>query len=404
MIYKFPSPEHVDQHVLEMILEQHKRLQTILGEPRRWSGSLRRSAQAKNIRGSNSIEGYHVTLEQAIGAIVNEPPTEYTETWLAAKGYRDALTYILQASRDPYFEFSKQFLKSLHFMMINHEMEKSPGQWRTGTVYVVDQQSGETVYEAPDAGLVNELIEELVAVLKTEEDQVWAPFLGAMAHLNLTMIHPFKDGNGRMARALQTLVIARAGMRDPILCSIEEWLGDNTPEYYAVLTQVGKGKWSPGNDCLPWIRFCLKGHYQQAQRLLRRNEEYSRVFEQIHALSVQHGLNERVELPLFDACIGLRVTNSRYRKETDVSEYVASRDLKKLSELGLLSPIGDGRGRAYESGAELKQIRQKTRTPRRTVDPYALAEAKIAERANRSSGTQLDLPLARPSSSGKTAS
>lgn len=394
MIYQLPSLEPIDLLVLEMILDQHMRLQSMLGEPRRWSGSLRRSAQAKNIRGSNSIEGYHVTLEQAIGAIVNEPPAEYSEAWLAAKGYQDALSYILQASRDPYFEFSKQFLKSLHFMMINHEMEKNPGHWRSGAVYVVNHQSGETVYEAPDAGLVNELVEELVAALKTEEKQVWAPLIGAMAHLNLAMIHPFKDGNGRMARALQTLVIARAGMRDPILSSIEEWLGDNTPEYYAVLAQVGKGKWSPKNDCLPWIRFCLKGHYQQAQRLIRRNEEYGRIFEQIHTLSVRLELNERVELSLFDACIGLKVTNSRYRGETGVSEFVASRDLKKLSDLGVLAPIGDGRGRVYISGAELARIRETTRTPRQMTDPFVLAADKVAERNALTSGTQLHLPLA----------
>lgn len=403
MIYQLPHPEPIDREVLSMIFDQHKRLQAILGDPRRWTGSLRRSAQAKNIRGSNSIEGYHVTLDQAIGAIENEPPTEYTETWLAAKGYRDALTYILQAARDPFFEFSKQFLKSLHFMMVNHEMEKNPGQWRNGTVYVVNQQSGETVYEAPDAEIVNGLIEELVATLKVEEDQVWAPIRGAMAHLNLTMIHPFKDGNGRMARALQTLVIARAGMRDPILCSIEEWLGDNTPEYYSVLAQVGQGKWSPENDCLPWIRFCLKGHYQQAQRLLRRTEEYSRMFELIRILSRKHGLNERSELSLFDACIGVRVTNSRYRAETNVSEYVASRDLKKLSDIGLLSPVGDGRGRAYEAGEELRLIRKNTRSTRRADDPYAIAEKKLAEQVNRADGDQLSLPLAN-ASKGSTSS
>lgn len=393
MIYELPEPQEVDHLVLEMIFDQHKRLQAMLGDPRRWTGSLRRSAQAKNIRGSNSIEGYHVTLEQAIGAIENEPPAEYSETWMAAKGYRDALTYILQAARDPYFEFSKQFLKSLHFMMINHEMEKNPGQWRTNTVYVVNQQTGETFYEAPDAGMVNDLVEELTSVLKTDESQIWAPLLGAMAHLNLTMIHPFKDGNGRMARALQTLVIARAGMRDPILCSIEEWLGDNTPEYYSVLSQVGQGKWSPQNDCLPWIRFCLKGHYQQSQRLLRRTDEYSRMFELIRSLSEKHGLNERSELPLFDACIGVRVTNSRYRAETNVSEYVASRDLKKLSDLELLTPIGDGRGRAYEAGEALKLIRYKTRSTRRADDPYTIAEQKIASRASRAAGAQLSLPL-----------
>ncbi len=43
--------------------------------------------------------------------------------------------------------------------------------------------------------------------------------------LNLVLIHPFRDGNGRMARCLQTLVLAREGMVSPIFASIEEYLG-----------------------------------------------------------------------------------------------------------------------------------------------------------------------------------
>jgi Fic family protein len=53
---------------------------------------------------------------------------------------------------------------------------------------------------------------------------------GAMAHLNLVMIHPFRDGNGRMARALQTMVLAQDQVVEPTFSSIEEWLGNNTQE------------------------------------------------------------------------------------------------------------------------------------------------------------------------------
>ena len=394
MIYTLPVLEDIDNKVLEIILGQQRILQnSMLGQPRRWLGSLRRSAMARAIRGSNSIEGYYATMDQAVAAIENEPPVEYTDTWLATKGYRDALTYILQAASDPTFEFSKQFLKSLHFMMIGHEMDKNPGKWRAGTVFVVNQQTGQAVYEAPPPEIVNELVEELVADLKMTDGGVWAPLQGAMAHLNLTMIHPFKDGNGRMARSLQSLVIARAGMTDPINCSIEEWLGENTQEYYQVLAEVGQGKWSPGNSSLPWVRFCLKAHYQQAQRLIRRHQEYSVIYDRIHETVKVHGLHDRTEMPLFDACIGLRITNSRYRAENRVSEFVASRDLKKLSEIGLLDAVGDGRGRFYQAGKPLEEIRQQTRSPRKVDDPYVLAAAGLRTKATSASENQLLLPL-----------
>ena len=68
---------------------------------------------------------------------------------------------------------------------------------------------------------------------------------GAMAHLNLVMIHPFRDGNGRMARALQTMVLAQDQVVEPTFSSIEEWLGNNTQDYYDVLAATGHGAWPP---------------------------------------------------------------------------------------------------------------------------------------------------------------
>lgn len=55
------------------------------------------------------------------------------------------------------------------------------------------------------------------------------------------MIHPFRDGNGRMARALQTLAASRGGLAEPTFCSMEEWLGVNTEDYYRILALTGAG-------------------------------------------------------------------------------------------------------------------------------------------------------------------
>ena len=75
----------------------------------------------------------------------------------------------------------------------------------------------------------------------------------AMAHLNLVMIHPFRDGNGRMARALATLVLTRSDIGEPELCSIEEWLGAgaNTEDYYASspTPDAARGSHAPTRTC-----------------------------------------------------------------------------------------------------------------------------------------------------------
>jgi Fic family protein len=238
-------------------------------------------------------------------------------------------------------------------------------------VFVVNSKSGETVYEAPDVELIDGLVQELIDFLKADVN-VQPIIRAAMAHLNLTMIHPFRDGNGRMARALQTLVIARDGLLHPVFSSIEEWLGANTSDYYDILAVVGQGQWNPHRDASPWLRFCLKAHYQQAATLIRRNEEYEKLFEGIQAIIEREKLPDRVAMPLFDAALGLRLTNSRYRTETELTEFGASRDLKRLSEAGLLDPKGERRGRIYFAAKPLVDLRNSVRRRMPLSDPYDL--------------------------------
>jgi Fic family protein len=349
--------------------------------PNRWTGALRRAMFARNIQGSNSIEGINANLDQAVAAIEQEEPLdERTETWQAINGYQAAMTYVMQAAQDRYFEFSKQFLKSVHFMITGYSMKNQPGQWRANPVFIVNQKDGKTVYDAPSADSVDELVQELVAYLM-KDDGDYAVVRGAMAHLNLTMIHPFKDGNGRVARALQTLVIAQDGILHPVFSSIEEWLGENTPEYYDVLAVTGQGKWSPRRSALGWVQFCIKAHYQQAAKLSRRNEEAEALYQGIVNIIERERLPERTWMALFDAGCGFRVTNVRYRSDAEISDYTATRDLKKLSELGLLEPRGEKRMRSYMAAKPLADLRKATRIERPIENPYDVLRDRDLDKA-----------------------
>lgn len=227
--------------------------------------------------------------------------------------------------------------------------------------------------------MVPKLVDELVDGLGGDGN-VDPVVRGAMAHLNLTMIHPFKDGNGRIARALQTLVMARGGILSPTFCSIEEWLGRNTEAYYNILGEVGQGHWNPRNDALPWVRFCLRAHYQQAATLIRRNRIIERAWDEISKLMRAHGLNDRLGNALLDATFGYRVRSGAYQKENEVSDVVASRDLRRVSEIGLLMPVGEKRGRYYEAGKPLRAIFDRVRTDDRAPDPYDLIKRKDRDR------------------------
>jgi Fic family protein len=222
---------------------------------------------------------------------------------------------------------------------------------------------GKFVYEGPDADLVPELMGELSEQLNVS-DALPAMVRAAMAHLNLVMIHPFSDGNGRMARCLQTLVLGREGILESEFCSIEEYLGSHTQQYYSVLAAVGQGTWSPQKDARPWLAFCIEAHHAQAGTLLRRTRETERVWNELERFIQERGLPERVIYALSDATFGYRVRNSTYRVMAEVSDAVASRDFKLLVQNGLLDPDGEKRGRGYVGAPILQQLRARTREPK----------------------------------------
>lgn len=378
MLFDAPAVGDAEESALGLIEDLRSRLRHYTFEPRRWMGVLRRGLFARAIRGSNSIEGYLVTLDDAVAAVDGYQPDEADAvTWAAVSCYRDAMTYVLQLSRDESFEYSEAQLKSLHYMMLKYDLDKSPGLYRPGQILVRDDQTGEIVYEGPDAGAVPALMNELAVELNSEPNHN-ALIRGAMAHLNLVMIHPFRDGNGRMARAVQTLVLARDRILDPRFSSIEEYLGANTLDYYEVLAEVGGGSWSPDRDPTRWIRFILTAHYRQGLTVLRRIRESERLWEELEILIERHGLPERTLGALWDGALGMRVKRASYMSyATEITEWTATADLKRLVEAELLEPKGERRGRYYLGSAQLRELRAKTREPRERPlpDPFGAGAA-----------------------------
>lgn len=377
MIYAIPDPTLEEELALSRIEDLRRELRHYVAEPTRWVGQIRRVLAARAIQGSTGIEGFNVSVEDAIAAIEGGEPSDATEeNWQANQGYRRAMTYVLQLAQDEHFAYSSQVISSLHFMIAEYSLHAGPGLWRRRPVWVRNSATGAVVYEAPEADLIPTFIEELVAQLSNDQE---IPVLvrAAMAHLNLVMIHPFRDGNGRMARCLQTLVLARDRILEPPFSSIEEYLGRNTEAYYRVLARVGHGQWSPEADAHPWVRFCLEAHYIQAASVLRRVQESESLWSELDGLRDRHRLPERTISALFDAAIGLRIRNSSYRvalkgNDEEISNQLATSDLRSMVQAGLLKQLGAKRGTYYQAADPLAAIAARVRGNRKDLDASSL--------------------------------
>lgn len=385
-VFLTPELGPLELGVIELIEELREQMRYRVAEPRRWAGGLRRMSEARAVQQSNSIEGYNATLDDVIAIQDGDEPMDANEeTRLALEGYQEAMTYVLQATQDPDLEVDEGLLRALHFMMIKYDLSKNPGRWRPGAIHVQRTDTGEIVYEGPEA----EFVPDLIAGMIDELERLETPILvkAAMAHLNLAMIHPFSDGNGRMARCVQTLVLARERIIAPVFSSIEEYLGRNTQQYYDVLGELGRGSWNPEHDARPWLRFCLTAHYRQARTVVRRMDAFNEMWIVASRLANERRLPERTIGPIAEAAYGLRIKRATYLESVEttwgepIADLTASRDLRALVNAGLLIPFGDTRGRYYLGSDDLKDEWHKIRSkrPRQSDgdDPFTI----VAERA-----------------------
>ena len=385
MLFQAPPLDDDEISVLARIGELSASLRLRLQEPRRCSDSLERIQFARAIQGSNGIDGFHALLDDATAIDLGEPPIDTGEVArLVLKGHRDAMTYVAQLSSDGDFAYSSQLVKGLHFIMGSHDTKDRSGRWRVGPASVLYRDTGETIYMGPDAGDVPTLMNELADSLQSSDGSP-ALVRAALAHLNLVMIRPFQNGNGRIARCLHALVLAKQGVLPPTYGSVDEYLGRNAQDYFDVLAQVGARSWQPDRDARPWVRFMLTAHLRQAQTLKRRVGENDLLWGQLEKLAASKGLPDRTVVALYDASVGLRVRSATYRASLngtsteEITEVTASRDLRQLSEDGLLEAVGEKRGRHYRATTDLQALWRAitdARKKKNRVDPFLKPEKR----------------------------
>ncbi|MGW6393562.1 Fic family protein [Streptomyces sp. NPDC055103] len=376
MLFPTPTLKAEDQRVLGEIddLRRSLRLQ-VRSAPARWTDGLRKFLTADAVAASNSIEGFRVSTIDVEDLLEGERDVDVSEEDREETlAYQRMMTYIQTLHDVADFRYSKELLNALHWMLQGHRHapRKPAGQWRRGPVYVTDTRDPSiAAYTAPEATDVPALTGELVDWLNANDGS--HPLVrAAMAHLHLVSIHPWADGNGRMSRSLQTLMIAREGELASEFSSIEAWLGrpGNTWEYYRELQRRG-ASYRPDQDVSDWVRFNLTAYHQQAQTVRSRLDRSSRVWLLLGEFAEVQGLEERVVSALHDVAMSGRVRRTRYERAEDLSLQRAQRDLRDLVAGDVLTPVGRTRARFYTAGPAFPESAlEAARTPLPLTDPY----------------------------------
>lgn len=324
-----------------------------VSRPVPWMGALRRTVRASSIEGSTSIEGFHVEREDAIALVSGEEPAGREDrNRMAVAAYARAMDHVGVMAQDPDFSWVERVILDLHFDACYFQRDMSPGRWRS-TPVAVTEGDGSIAYRAPEAEQLAALMAEVVEWLSGGDEEDNVIVRAAMAHLNVASVHPFRDGNGRVSRIVQSLVLAREGLISPEFSSIEEYLGQNTSAYYAALKEAQGGSYQPDRDASGWVAFCVEAHLAQARQRLAQIRDAARRWEYLEALTAARGWPQRLVIALEQSLMG-GTERSKYGEEADVSRATASADFRRLLDAGLVDQRGRGKNISYRAGEELR--------------------------------------------------
>lgn len=234
-------------------------------------------------------------------------------------------------------------------MPVNHQIEV--GNFRTSkeSMQVLSGTFEKPIvhFEAPPAKV---LLKEFTAFLKwwRTDKEIDGLIRAGVAHLWFITIHPYDDGNGRIARALTEMALAQDEKTGRRLYSISTQILNDRAKYYEILEHTQKS----GLDITSWLQWFLKiliKSFIQSQNLFEKSKFISNFWQNQET----ENLNERQRkvlkkmLELYPEPYVGGMTNKKYVSMTGTSRETAKRDLSELESKGILKVDGKGRSVRY---------------------------------------------------------
>nr|MBC8328148.1 Fic family protein [Planctomycetota bacterium] len=219
--------------------------------------ALRQVAAVESSESSNRIEGIEAPRKRIEALVLRRTePRDRSEQEIA--GYRDALALIHESH--PHMPLSAGVLLQLHQTLYRYHPAEG-GRWKAADNEIVERNPDGSiarvrfrtvsVVETPGA------IESLVARANEafSQQQREALLLIPLVALDLLCIHPFRDGNGRVARLVTLLLLYRAGFEVGRYISLERIIEQSKQSYYETLEESSRGWHEGSHDPHPWLEY-----------------------------------------------------------------------------------------------------------------------------------------------------
>lgn len=300
--------------------------------------TLREVAVIQSTRASNAIEGIIITDKRLKKIMENEEPADRSEGEIA--GYRDVLNTI-HASYEA-IPLTSNVILQLHRDSYKFISAKG-GKWKSEDNFIKETLPGGEIlvrfvplsaFETPKA--MDELCRECREQMN--KGDVEALILVAVFILDFLCVHPFNDGNGRMARILTLLLLYQLGYEVGRYISLEKIIEESKESYYETLKKSSTGWHDKVNDIFPWVNYLL-GTIVAA---------YKQLEDRVGIVEGGKG-NKAARIEDFiDKKIGYFSKEEIRNACPDVSESSINRVLNKLKDEKKIISMGKGRNAMWK--------------------------------------------------------
>lgn len=308
--------------------------------------ALRRVAAIESIGSSTRIEGSKLSDREVGRLLANlEIRSFATRDEQEVAGYASLMDLVFSSWQD--LPVSENHIKQLHQILLQFSEKDAwhRGQYKktSNSVAAFDKNGAQIgiVFQTASPFATPRLMTELAAWVQREHETglLHPLLLIALWVVVFLEIHPFQDGNGRISRALTTLLLLQAGYAYVPYSSLESVIEQDKEAYYLALRQTQGTIRSESPNWQPWLVFFLRSLVEQLRRLEKKVEREKIVLAKLPELSLQivefareHG----------------RVTIGDAIKLTGVSRNTLKQHFRALVERRNLNPHGSGRGVWYE--------------------------------------------------------
>ncbi len=309
---------------------------------------FQQEAMVRAVHHGTHIEGNDLSLSEAEKVMFGDMIVARERDVQEVINYRRAMERIGNAENSNVRQqVSEDLLRELHRVTVEKLLEpERSGIYRKTQVVIKNSNTGEVTFRPPLAISVPYLISDLLVFINISTEQEIHPVLkSGITHYEFVRIHPFIDGNGRVARCLATFILFQEGYDIRKFFSLEEYFDTQATRYYQALQSVDKHD----GDLTVWLEYYTEG----------LAIELAKIKERVERISVDGKLKEKLGgVPLMLSERQLKIVE--YIQETGylqnnafkqlfpmVSEDTVLNELKALISHGIIRKTGKTKAAKY---------------------------------------------------------